>query len=83
MNQEFAKTKENDMASAIKNRKQDSFQLLQELDDCIMEGWSTELPIGEVLDSIPGNLRQFFEQMKLATTPENNGDGTYTITFKI
>lgn len=71
------------MAISVKNRKQIDLALLEELDELIMEGWSSDLTIGDVLDSAPGAIRGLFDRLKIASTPVNDGSGTYTVTFKI
>lgn len=71
------------MSTTFKNKKKNDFLLLNELDELIMEGWASDMPIGEILDSAPASLRNVFENLQLASTPVNNGDGTYTLTLRV
>jgi hypothetical protein len=47
-----------------------------------MEGWSEDLTLGETLDSMPAELRNAFLRLKF-NTPVIDGDGNYTIQFRI
>jgi hypothetical protein len=83
MNQEICKTKERTMSTSVaKNSKfKTDLSLLNEVDDLIMEGWSEDMTIGDTLDSMPANLRDFFLNLSF-DTPIKTQDGTYTITFR-
>jgi hypothetical protein len=70
------------MSVAQKNRKLSQLRLINEVDDLIMEGWSEDLSLGETLDSMPAELRNAFLRLKF-NTPVIDGDGNYTIQFRI
>lgn len=70
------------MSVSQKSRKTSQLRLLNEVDDLIMEGWSSDLSIGETLDSMPADLRNFFLNLRFDTPVQDEG-GNYTIRFKI
>jgi hypothetical protein len=39
-------------------------EVLREVDDMLMEGWVNEMTLGEVLDSLPQELRDFILNMQ-------------------
>lgn len=83
-NQEIAETflkRKKVMATNVQTKKNVKMQLLRELDELIMEGWSEDMDLGTLLDSMPGDLREFFLSLKF-DTPSFDGDG-FGINFKI
>ena len=66
-----------------KTKNSTNISLLNEVDDLIMEGWSEEMTIGDVLDSMPATLRDFFLNLQFNSPSIDKQDGTYTITFRI
>jgi hypothetical protein len=68
------------MSTTTKNRKKQQLDLLREADDIIMEGWSSDLTIGETLDSMPASLRNAFLNLKF-DAPTLDQDGSYTVRF--
>lgn len=69
------------MATNVQTKKNVKIQLLRELDELIMEGWSEDMDLGTLLDSMPGNLRDFFLSLRF-DTPSLDGD-SFNINFKI
>lgn len=69
------------MATSVKTKKNVKLDLLNELDELIMEGWSEDMDLGTLLDSMPGTLRDFFLSLKFET-PVRDGRG-FQISFKI
>jgi hypothetical protein len=66
--------------SAVVTNKNAKVALLKELDDLIMEGWSEDMDLGTLLDSMPGDLRNFMLNMQFTNIIPNE-DG-FTITLK-
>ena len=66
-----------------KTKNSTNISLLNEVDYLIMEGWSEEMTIGDVLDSMPATLRDFFLNLRFNTPSIDKQDGNYTVTFKI
>ena len=66
--------------SAVVTNKNAKVTLLKELDDLIMEGWSEDMDLGTLLDSMPGDLRNFMLNMQFTNIIPN--DDGFTITLK-
>jgi hypothetical protein len=66
--------------SAVVTNKNAKVALLKELDDLIMEGWSEDMDLGTLLDSMPGDLRNFMLNMQFTNIIPN--DDGFTITLK-
>ena len=66
--------------SAVVTNKNAKVTLLKEPDDLIMEGWSEDMDLGTLLDSMPGDLRNFMLNMQFTNIIPN--DDGFTITLK-
>ena len=67
--------------TTVQSKKNVKSSLLKEVDELMMEGWSEDMDLGTLLDSMPSYLRDFILSMKF-DTPIINQDG-FQITFKI
>jgi hypothetical protein len=56
-------------------------QMLENLDEHLMNGWASEVTLGQLINSLPNELRDFFLDMKFKA-PIENSDG-FEITFTV
>lgn len=42
-------------------------QMLEDLDEHLMNGWASEVTIGQLLESLPDELKSFFLNMKFSS----------------
>jgi hypothetical protein len=49
-----------------------SRQLLEDLDEHIMNGWASDATLGELINSLPNELRDFFLNMKFSSPLETD-----------
>ena len=56
------------MPSGLKNKwldKVDNAKLLEDLEEHMMNAWASDANIGEFIESLPDNLKDFFFKMNL------------------
>ena len=47
-------------------------QLLEDLDEHIMNGWASDVTVGELINSLPDMLKEFFLNMKFTSPIEQD-----------
>jgi hypothetical protein len=56
------------MSSGLKNKwldKADNAKLLEDLEEHMMNAWASDANIGEFIESLPDNLKNFFFKMNM------------------
>jgi len=54
----------------LKNAK--TRQMLEDLDEHIMNGWASDVTLGQLLESLPDDLKKFFLNMKFSSPMETD-----------
>ena len=56
-------------------------QMLEDLDEHIMNGWASDATLGDLLNSLPDDLKDFFLKMKFSSPLES--DTGFDLSFNI